>query len=155
MTPLPILTFTNTTQDLCLNESLDLSTIITNTTGTIAYYGSQENAENETSPISSTVVGQGISTYFIRASSIFDPTCYTIKSVTITDQNCKYDLALTKKLADGQLSGVKVGDTIQYTITVFNQGNYDAYEIGVIDYLPAGLDFGNTSGWTISGNKCY
>ncbi len=150
VTPLPVLTFSNATQNLCLNQTLDLSTIISNTTGTISYHNNLNDAENGENEVSSTVVGQGTTTYYIRATSIFDPTCYTIESVIVTDQDCHFDLALTKKLAEEQLSGVKVGDTINYTITVYNQGAYDAYNVDVVDYIPTGLSFTNTVGWTIT-----
>ncbi|MEM6317987.1 MAG: PKD domain-containing protein [Bacteroidota bacterium] len=149
VTPLPNLEITNSTQQLCLNQSLDLSTIISNTDGTITYHGALVDAENGTLEISSNVTGQGTTTYYIRATSILDSSCYVVEPIFVTDENCRYDLALNKTLASGQLSGVRVGDTIYYSINVFNEGDYDAYDIDVVDYVPQGLTFTNTLGWNI------
>ncbi|MCB0520992.1 MAG: DUF11 domain-containing protein, partial [Saprospiraceae bacterium] len=64
-----------------------------------------------------------------------------------------FDLALRKTLATGQNDSVQVGQTITYTITVFNQGNVPAYNILVLDYLPSGLTFnaGQNPGWVNFG----
>jgi len=69
-----------------------------------------------------------------------DPVTFTLM------QN--FDLALTKRLATGQLSGVSPGDTIHYTITVLNQGSLDAYDVDVVDYIPAGMSLVPSTGWT-------
>ncbi|TAG18609.1 MAG: DUF11 domain-containing protein, partial [Cytophagales bacterium] len=52
-----------------------------------------------------------------------------------------FDLALTKKLADGQATTVKVGDKVKFTITVVNQGTLNATAIKVSDYVPTGMTF--------------
>ncbi len=68
--------------------------------------------------------------------------------------NPVFDLALRKTLATGQLDSVEVGDTVTFTITVFNQGNLPAHNILIIDYLPEGLTFlenGLNSDWTDFG----
>ena len=63
-----------------------------------------------------------------------------------------YDLALEKTLADGQATtGLAIGDDVTFTIEIFNQGNVDAINVGVIDYVPAGLDL-NDSAWTDNGD---
>ncbi|MTB52277.1 DUF11 domain-containing protein [Lewinella sp. W8] len=71
-----------------------------------------------------------------------------------------FDLALIKELADGQSAVVAPGDTVAYTITVFNQGDIPADNIVISDYIPANMTFeagaGNgvtdnaTIGWTES-----
>lgn len=58
-----------------------------------------------------------------------------------------FDLALRKRLADGQADTVKAGDTVQFTIDVINQGNLDASNIVVTDYIPAGMELADTN-WT-------
>lgn len=53
---------------------------------------------------------------------------------------------------------VKVGDTVTYRITVYNEGNVEAKVSEIVDYLPAGLELAtdneinNNFGWTISEN---
>ncbi len=68
----------------------------------------------------------------------------------------KFDLALKKSLASGQSSNVIRGDTVNFEITVFNQGNVDAKGVTVSDYVPAGYDWPSSgnSGWTFdSGTR--
>ncbi len=49
---------------------------------------------------------------------------------------------------------VKTGDTVRYTIRVYNEGSVDGYATEVVDYLPVGLKFKEDSelnrqyGWT-------
>lgn len=42
---------------------------------------------------------------------------------------------------------LKRGDTVTFEIEVFNQGNVDAQNIQVTDYIPAGLELVATSAW--------
>ena len=58
-----------------------------------------------------------------------------------------FDLALRKQLASGQGSIVAPGQTVNFTITVFNQGTEAASNIRVHDTLPAGLTLAD-SAWT-------
>ena len=64
-----------------------------------------------------------------------------------------FDLALVKQLANPQPSFAE-GDTVEYIITVVNQGNVDATNIVVTDSLPCGLLYDaalNTPlGWTLT-----
>ena len=59
----------------------------------------------------------------------------------VTVEEPVFDLALRKTLLDGSNSAtVAVGDAVTWTITVFNQGEVDASDIDVIDYIPTGLE---------------
>jgi len=74
------------------------------------------------------------------------------------DQDFGYagpDLALRKTLADGQAGVVQSGDDVTFTVEIFNQGVGDAYNVGVIDYLPAGLTLSSadSNGWTDSSGQ--
>ncbi len=58
-----------------------------------------------------------------------------------------FDLALIKKL-DGDKTTFKPGDTVRFTITVFNQGDVNATHVKVADYIPEGLSLIEADGWT-------
>jgi uncharacterized repeat protein (TIGR01451 family) len=51
-----------------------------------------------------------------------------------------FDLALTKTLSPGQSANVEAGDTVAFTIRVFNQGTIAADNIRVSDYAPTAAD---------------
>lgn len=63
----------------------------------------------------------------------------------------KFDLALRKTLANGQASTVEPGDDVDFTISVFNQGEVDAQNIEVTDTLPAGTTLDDPN-WTDNGD---
>lgn len=55
-------------------------------------------------------------------------------------ENAVFDLALKlKPTAAPQEEGPKAGDTREYNITVVNEGDLPAEEVGVVDYLPEGM----------------
>ncbi len=58
----------------------------------------------------------------------------------------EYDLALIKELKTGQSATVAAGDTVEYTITVRNQGVADSGVFSVVDVIPAGLTFVSATG---------
>lgn len=65
-----------------------------------------------------------------------------------------FDLALVKRI-DASTPGPYIpGSTVTYGITVYNQGDTDATDIEVKDYLPAGLSLAPASApaWTISAD---
>jgi len=66
-----------------------------------------------------------------------------------------FDLALLKDLADGQSSVVAPGDDITFNVTIYNQGDVDAYDIQVIDYIPAGLVLNDTDWVAVGDNAVY
>ncbi len=59
----------------------------------------------------------------------------------VVDVNVIYDLALVKTLASGQASNVTLGELVNYTITVANQGNVPSNEYTVVDQIPAGMEY--------------
>lgn len=61
-----------------------------------------------------------------------------------------FDLALCK-LYHGNLP-VHYGDTVLFSITVFNQGNIPASQFSVVDYLPNGFSWINNTGWIYDAN---
>jgi len=61
-----------------------------------------------------------------------------------------FDLALRKAL-DGS-GPFFVGDTVTYSITIYNQGALAATEVMVTDYLPTGLELAD-SNWTVGANN--
>ena len=62
-----------------------------------------------------------------------------------------FDLALRKELATGQSTAVALGDLVTFTITVLNQGNVDATNVQVVDYLPSGMTLQDPD-WTTDAN---
>lgn len=55
-------------------------------------------------------------------------------------ENANFDLALKlKPTAAPQEEGPKAGDTRTYNITVVNEGDLPAQDVGVVDYLPEGM----------------
>ncbi|QDK82146.1 DUF11 domain-containing protein [Spirosoma sp. KCTC 42546] len=76
-------------------------------------------------------------------------------TATVTSPNCTvpvFDLALVKKLATGQAGTVTPGSSVTFTITVYNQGNVDATNVQLSDYIPAGLTL-NDANWTANAGK--
>ena len=73
-----------------------------------------------------------------------DPAPFTVEEIIPV-----FDLALRKTLQDGSNSGtVGLGDTVTWTVTVINQGEVNAANIDVIDYIPSGLALAD-SDWTL------
>jgi len=61
-----------------------------------------------------------------------------------------FDLALDKAIATNQTLPVFGGDPVTFTITIFNQGNVDAYNIDLADNIPTGLILADAN-WTDNG----
>ena len=63
-----------------------------------------------------------------------------------------FDLALFKTLDTPETYAY--GDELDFSITVINQGNVDAFDVEVTDYLPAGFDFDPAANmiWSLDGN---
>jgi len=64
-----------------------------------------------------------------------------------------YDLALIKTVASP--GPFFAGDDVLYTISVYNQGNIDANNIEITDYIPLGMSLStnDNNGWTVSGSS--
>ena len=70
-------------------------------------------------------------------------------TVTPKTSETNYDLALTKKVLN-QKAAYLTGENLTFEITVYNQGNKEAKNIEVTDYLPAGLELDDPT-WTNAG----
>ncbi len=79
-------------QTICVGTSFDLSTIASGSGTTLSYYTSQANANNKTSPLSSSTVSPtSTTTYYVRSESVAG--CYSTDSVIITvNQNATISL---------------------------------------------------------------
>jgi uncharacterized repeat protein (TIGR01451 family) len=63
----------------------------------------------------------------------------------------RFDLALTKTISASNTPPYEPGDDVTFDVTVINQGNVSAFNIGLVDYIPNGLTL-NDSDWTDNGN---
>ncbi len=61
------------------------------------------------------------------------------EEITVVPPVGVFDLALTKTLNAATPGPFMAGDLVTFDVTVFNQGTIDAFSIGVVDYIPAGL----------------
>ncbi len=76
----------------------------------------------------------------------------TPKTTTTNTVNHAYISAVkSTDVPEGAL--VKIGDTINYIITVTNNGSADAYGIEIIDTLPAGLTFAGSDSFKAEGDS--
>jgi uncharacterized repeat protein (TIGR01451 family) len=66
-----------------------------------------------------------------------------------------FDLALTKRLADGQPVAAPLGSPVTFTITVYNQGTVNAQNIVITDYIPAGMQLEDADWTGGGGNATY
>ncbi|HFA49098.1 MAG TPA: hypothetical protein ENJ95_08780, partial [Bacteroidetes bacterium] len=82
-----------------------------------------------------------------------DSVYQTLNLTVMTGCGPHFDLALRKTLATGQSPVVQVGEVVHFTISVFNQGTADAYNVLVVDYEAAGLTFttGQNPNWLSFG----
>lgn len=66
----------------------------------------------------------------------------------------RVDVALAKRLADGQPSPVHAGDDVRYTLTITNQGSATLGTVVVCDHIPDGfiLSPNDANGWELDGN---
>jgi len=63
-----------------------------------------------------------------------------------------FDLALYKRLANGQPYMINPGEDVNFTITVLNQGLVPADNIQLTDYIPSGMTL-NDADWALVGSK--
>jgi len=62
-----------------------------------------------------------------------------------------FDLALLKSLTVPNTGIANPGDNVVFTMTIFNQGAQDAFDIMLVDYFPNGLTL-NDNNWTEQAN---
>jgi uncharacterized repeat protein (TIGR01451 family) len=72
------------------------------------------------------------------------------ETIEVVDQ--VFDLALRKTVSSTTPGPFTVGDTITFDIEVINQGDIDAVNVEVTDYIPTGLTLNDTD-WTLSGDQ--
>jgi hypothetical protein len=80
----------NTTNGaVCKGSSIDLSTLVTgNPTGTLTFYTSQSNANNNSNPLPNTYVTPlATTTYYVRSGNTISATCNAVAPITITVGN--------------------------------------------------------------------
>ena len=73
-------------------------------------------------------------------------------TVTPKIPEAKYDLALTKKIFNPKATYL-TGERLSFEITLYNQGNKEAKNIEVTDYLPAGLELDDPTWTNVGGGK--
>lgn len=72
--------------------------------------------------------------------------------ITVTNNVQEFDLALTKNLNTSLTPGPFLpGSTVTFTITVINEGNINAQNVQVRDYIPLGLQLSDND-WTQNGS---
>ena len=73
-------------------------------------------------------------------------------TVTPKTPEAKYDLALTKKIFNPKATYL-TGERLSFEITLYNQGNKEAKNIEVTDYLPAVLELDDPTWTNVGGGK--
>ena len=74
--------------------------------------------------------------------------------ITVTPEAGQdFDLALIKQVNTALTPGpFSPGSAVTFKITVYNQGDVDAYNVEVTDYIPTGMSLSG-AGWVQSGNQ--
>lgn len=118
-------------------------------TGSTTYAGATSIPSNGI--VLANIVNPAISqAYTVRIINSHE--CYIDRTATITNAPCNvFDLALTKKLGTGQAATVAAGGTVTFTINIINQGNVDASNIQITDYIPTGLTLNDPNWTSVSG----
>lgn len=95
------------------------------------------------------ITSKGVTTEYDRAPSV---TYDALASLANGDTSTAEKVHTKDPLA------IKNGDTILYTIRIYNEGNIDGYATQITDYLPSGLEFirdseiNNLYGWSNPSN---
>ena len=74
----------------------------------------------------------------------------TLVDCSATKNDKVYDLALTKVISPETKATYLTGERLSFEITLYNQGNKEAKNIEVTDYLPNGLELDDPT-WTNAG----
>jgi uncharacterized repeat protein (TIGR01451 family) len=147
--PEPLDYYVEYTHPGCYNNDGVISIVeITGTNNPVISVKDANNIEVGTTAVT-TGLSAGTYTVSVSYTGVNGETCDKVVNVTLepTMKGCTFDLALIKQLGVGQPSAVLPGESVTFTITVFNQGDIDAYNIAITDYIPAGLIL-NDSDWT-------
>ncbi|MFT6018473.1 MAG: gliding motility-associated-like protein/uncharacterized repeat protein (TIGR01451 family) [Flavobacteriales bacterium] len=138
---------------ICNGDTTSLAAWVVEITGqpaTLNYYPTLADADAESNVLTSPVVFPSVTTeYYIRANATTVAGCSAIDSLTITVENCVFDLAM-KMVLDNN-SPANPGDTVAHTVWVYNQGTYPAYDIELLTFLSPGVIFDNN----INGNGIW
>ncbi|MDT4835440.1 hypothetical protein FQZ97_691050 [compost metagenome] len=118
-------------------------------TGTLVWYR-DAGLTQELGRGATQVVTPVTTTTYYAACEVED--CKKPSEVIVRVKDGIFDLALRKNLQPGQKTIFKPGDTVTFDITVFNQGNVDATDIDLTDYIPTGLTL-NDANWVLDGSK--
>ncbi len=102
---------------------------VINTVGGTTPYEYRINQNSWTSSNVFTDLSSGIYTIELKDAN----NCVLSKEVEVERINCIFDLALIKKLIPTSQEYF-AGDTVEFLIEVFNQGNLDAFNVDVVDY---------------------
>lgn len=133
---------------VCLGASLDLSLLVQEDNaeaGTITYHSSKNGSETNADVIGNNVTPTDTTMYYIRKETAGG--CFDTDSILVN--LCDFDLALKKTvLTSGPYTE---GGDVTYTIKVYNQGECEATEVIVHDYIPTGLTL-NDANWDNSMN---
>ncbi len=104
----------------------------------------------QSGPNNEYILPNGVGDYFVIANDGFCNISSDTFSIDIP--TCSFDLALKKELAAGQTGPFYPNTTVDFVVTVYNQGTIDAIDITVTDYIPTGLSLADTD-WANIGNN--
>ncbi|MBP7273198.1 MAG: DUF11 domain-containing protein, partial [Saprospiraceae bacterium] len=110
--------------------------------------GASISADKKTLTVTAADV-TGIDTFKVSYSGPAPDVC-TFWGCNVVFQPSCFDLALTKILS--RAGPFVPGDTVTFQYTVINQGQIDAYNVGLTDYIPSGLTL-NDGDWVLAGTN--
>ena len=151
---------TSTTRDISFIVNLDFSGSITNNTGSItntaeisaATGGTDVDSNPDNDPTNDGTPKNDVISEDHKKNPTDDEDDSDIETITVTPAPV-FDLALRKVLPGGIKNPTVVpGDTVTFNIEVYNQGNVDATNVSLVDYIPAGLTLADGN-WTASGSN--
>ena len=140
------LTLTTRISDLTQRPFLNVAEIVADSAGGYSNLletvtdADSEPGDPETSPSDNTVLTQ---------AGVADDAGFDDEDVARLDVPVRYDLALIKRLPEGQR--MRLGDTITFEIHVKNQGNVPSGPYSVQDVLPGGLSLLAASDGGVAG----
>jgi len=120
--------------------------------GTAPYMYSINGGTNQTGDVFSNLAPGNYDVVVTDVNACVSTAC----SIEVTVTGCIYDLSLVKGLSPGQTGVYDPTDEVTFRITVCNQGQINADNIEVTDYIPSGLSFvaahpiNVSNGWTMS-----